>query len=162
MSQWTKLEIEQYLAALAKNDTHEIALYLFVVADIVDGSPRKPLPTGNTQVIAYLEQLVEDQRGCIVLWQEPQAIGELRWLAARVLACEYAYQGIETHIILEDVIQPTRSREIPPIHRNKTIDELVQYGVLPTKTEIIKPQDYAYCCSKDAVAERQKNQNQDA
>lgn len=88
-------------------------------------------------------------------------MGELRWLAARVLACEYAYQGIETPIILKDVVQPTSNDKIAEIHRRKTIDELIQQGLLPTKTEIIKPQDYAYCCSKEAIEERKRNQQQD-
>lgn len=163
MKQWTESDLNLYLRILAKNDTHDVAMSLFVVADIhreLQPLPQ-PMPTGNAKVITYLEQLVEDRRGCIVHFQEPEAFGELRWLAARVLACEYAYQGIETPIMLEDVVQPIRSYEIVPIHRTKTIDELMQQGRLPTQTEIIKPQDYADCCSKEAVEERKRNQDKD-
>jgi hypothetical protein len=44
---------------------------------------------------------------------------------------------------------------------DSTIEEIIQQGLLPTKTEIIKPQDYAYCCSKEAVEERKRNQHKD-
>lgn len=162
MKQWPESEINLYLRILESNDAHEIAGNLFHIAELDHPSQPEPLPTGNVEVIAYLEQLIEDRRGYfLILTRSTHTMGELRWLAARVLACEYAYQGIETPIILKDVVQPTSKYEIDEIHRRKKIDDLIQQRLLPTKTEIIKPQDYAHCCSKEAVEERIRNQNKD-
>jgi|GEM_PF-1843058 len=142
-----------------KNDVKEISLSLFVVANIDDEFPPKPLPTGHAAVVTYLEKLVEDRRGCVVYWREPCRYGELRWLAARVLACEYAYQGIEKPIMLENVVQPITLGDGRGLLELTKIDQLIEQGLLPTKTEIIKPQDYAYCCSKEAVEEIKRNQD---
>jgi hypothetical protein len=173
MDKWSEKELNWYLERLAKNDTREIALTLSNVAQIGREPKPQPVPTGNAEVITYLEQLVEeDRRMCIVDFRISYTFGELRWLAARVLACEYAYQGIEEPIILKDVVQPIRGykyaksdlyRKIEDINLqglvpNRTIEELIQQGLVPTKTEIIKPQDYAVCCSKEAVEARRRNQ----
>jgi hypothetical protein len=161
MPLWKESELNWYLERLASNDTHGLALTLFVVADLGGESQPQPVPTGNAKVITRLEQLVEDHRLCVVNHIIPYTYGEMRWLAARLLACEYAYQGIEKPIILKDVIQPIRDIEIVRIAHPKpaNLDELIQQGLVPTKTEVIKPQDYAACCSKEAVEERRLNQD---
>jgi hypothetical protein len=163
MQEWTESELNWYLERLATNNIQDVARTLFVVAQIGREPQPQPVPTGNAQVITYLEQLAEDDRWCVVDWRIPYAFGELRWLAARLLACEYAYQGIEKPIILKDVIQPIRQVEIGRIvqyyNLTMTFDELMQQGLVPRKTEIIKPQDYAACCSKEAVEARRRNQD---
>ena len=160
MQEWTESSLKWYLETLSGNDTRDIAQALYLVAELDTKS--QPTPTGNAKVVAYLEQLVEDNRLCTVDWIIPYTYGELRWLAARVLACEYAYQGIEKPIMLKNVVQPIRGFDIARIAQGKdkpiTLEELVQQGLVPTKTEIIKPQDYAACCSKEAVEARRRNQ----
>jgi hypothetical protein len=163
MPLWKESELNWYLDRLAKNDARDTASALFTVAELGREFQPQPAPTGNAKVIAYLERLINDNRLCVVNWIIPYTYGEMRWLAARVLACEYAYQGIEKPIILKDVIQPIRDFEIARIaqqhHKIANLSELVQHGLVPTKTEIIKPQDYAACCSKEAVEERKLNQD---
>jgi len=160
MQEWTESLLNRYLERLASNDLRDIALDLFDIADLGSNRPQ-PVPTGNAKLITHLEQLLEDNRLCLVERRIPLAYGELRWLAARVLACEYAYQGIEKAIILKDVIQPIRDDEIARIAYPKPaiLAELVQQELVPRKTEIIKPQDYVACCSKEAVEERRRNQD---
>lgn len=163
MSLWTESGINWYLERLASNDAWKISGALYTVADIGRLPQPQPTPTGNAEVITYLEQLIEDNRLCPVDWRIPYAFSELRWLAARVLACEYAYQDVEKPIILEDVVQPIRRSDAYSIalsHR-VNLQELFEQGRLPTKTEIIKPQDYAYCCSKEAIEERKRNEIED-
>jgi len=161
MYQWTESDLKRYLETLEKNDTRDVAKILFTMAGLDMETLSPFIPTGNAKIIAYLEQLIEDRRGYVISWEIPSGVGELRWLAAQALACEYAYQGIETPIILKDVFIPTRDYETDPTHRDKTIDERIQQGLLPTKTEIIKPQDYVNCCSKEAVEKRKRKQNSD-
>lgn len=164
MQEWTDEELNWYLERLANNDAHAIAGALFQVAELHRELQRQPVPTGNAKVITHMEQLLEDHRWCIVEWIYPYAYGELRWLAARVLACEYAYKDIKKPIILKDVIQPIRLAEIDGIkeyYQITTLKELLQQELLPTKTEIIKPQDYAHCCSKEAVEKRRQNQDKE-
>ena len=163
MREWTESEINWYLEALAKNDTHDLARALFQIALLIRPYPF-PVPTGNKQVVEYLEQLVKDRRGCVVDWRTPHTFGELRWLAARVLACEYAFLGIEEAIILKDVVQPLRNWEFFPRDKKyqgvkMTFDELIQAAIFPTKTEVIYPQKYAWCCTKEAVEVRRRNQH---
>src|SRR5687767_14185155 len=129
MDKWTESELNWYLEHLASDDTWNLALTLSTVAQIGREPKPQPTPTGNAQVIAYLEQLVEDDRWCVVDHRIPYAYGEMRWLAARLLACEYAYQGIETPIILKDVIQPIRDVESGrQYYRTMTIAERIKYG----------------------------------
>lgn len=158
MWQWNEALLDWYLGKLTTNDTTEVANTLWVIAQL--GRPKpQPLPTGNSEVIAHLEQLIKDNRNCIVDWMTPPSWGELRWLASRVLACEYAYLGVEKTIILKDVIQPISDLNLYNIsqeHQIQSLDELIQRGHLPTKTEIIDPQDYCEWCSKEAVEKRQK------
>jgi len=165
MDKWTESELNWYLERLARNDARDIASALFQIAQLSRPPQPEPVPTGNAQVIAYLEQLIEDRRECPVDWRIPFAFGELRWLAARVLACEYAYQGIEKPIILKDVVQPIRNWGFviydERYRENMTFDDFIQHGLLPTKTEIIKPQDYAACCSKEAVERRRNEQKKE-
>jgi hypothetical protein len=103
------------LERLGTNDAWKIANALYLAADLGRKPQPEPAPTGNTEIITYLEQLVEDNRLCPVDWRIPYAFGELRWLAARILACEYIYQGIKTSIVLQDAIQPIRNIEIAMI-----------------------------------------------
>ncbi|MEM9954624.1 MAG: hypothetical protein AAF846_23645 [Chloroflexota bacterium] len=158
MKQWTEEDIEYYLEILERNDPNDLANLFFVILQF-NRIPPHPVPTGNTNIITGLEKLLEDRR----LWTDlhhniilEEVYGEMRWLAARVLACEYAYQGIETPIVLKDVIQPINSSEIDRISDDKSasLTELVERGLIPRKTETIKPQDYYECSSKEAIAER--------
>lgn len=122
-----------------------------------ESQPQSVTPTGNSKVIDHLERLVEDHRWTIVDWHIPPTYGELRWLVARILACEYAYQGIKTLIILEDMIRPAKLREITIIKKRLKIshvDKVIEHRLLPTTTEIIRPQDYCKWCSQEAVEKR--------
>ncbi len=161
MSLWKESSLKLYLESLASNDFEDISSALYHVADLRSVPQPQSVPTGNTEIITYLEQLIEDTRLCLLDRRIPYIYGELRWLAARVLACEYAYQGIETPIILKDVIQPIRRSDASRIaFPNQTdLQELFEQGRLPTKTEIIKPQYYAYCCSKEAVEKKKTESN---
>lgn len=165
MQEWTESELNWYLGKLASDDAEAIAGALYVVAEIHMRSQAMPVPTGNAKVIARLEQLLEDRRVCKVgpygSYISGVVLGELRWLAARALACEYAYLGIDKTITLKDVLQPMWNYEIVSIDPKKTIKELVQQGLVPRKTEIIKPQDYAHCCTKEAVEKRRQNQDEE-
>jgi len=156
---WSESDLNWYLESLASDDTDKISLALFQASDLGRGPEPEPMPTGNAKIVTYLEQLIKDKRLCPVNWLIPHAWGELRWLAGRVLACEYAYQDIEIPIILKDVIQPRKDFDLSRV--NLSIEELVQRGWLTRKTEIIKPQDYAYCCSKEAVEKRKREQDSD-
>ena len=160
MRQWTTSEVKSYLRSLEENDTHDLAMSLCLVTETDRRPQPQPVPTGNEMIVSYLEQLVEDRRACVVDRITPYKFGEMRWLAARALACEYAYLGIENPIILEDVVQPMRRSEAAGINPYKTIHDLIRQRLLPTKTEIILPQDYVDCCSKESVEERKRNQDQ--
>ncbi|MEM9952849.1 MAG: hypothetical protein AAF846_14675 [Chloroflexota bacterium] len=159
MQKWTESELGWYLQTLEENDTYRLALALSGIAKI--STLDQPVPTGNSKVINHLEILIEDNRMCMVNSTIPPSYGEMRWLAARILACEYAYLGIKKSIVLENVVQPIKGRELDRISPDKpmTLDERAKAGLLPTKTEIINPQDYVDCCSKEAVGERRRNQN---
>lgn len=161
MQQWTESQINSYLETLASNNTHEISLTLHGLAELDREPQPQPVPTGNAKVISHLEQLIEDHQVCVVKFRVPYTYGEMRWLAARVLACEYAYQGIEEAIILKDVIQPVTDADIVDIANDisASLKELIRRGIEPRTTEIIKPQDYVYCCSKEAVEERIRKQD---
>lgn len=162
MRKWTESEIISYLNMLESGNIDDIAGTLFYNAELSYPYEPEPMPTGNAKVIAYLEKLIEDRRGyLLILTRTTYVIGELRWLAAHMLACEYAYQGIDTPIILKDVVQPITKYDIYEAPPRKKINDLIQQGLLPTKTEIVKPQDYADCCSKEAIETRLQNQKKD-
>ena len=93
--QWSKSDIDEFLRVLTANETRDVALTLFSVAELDRKPQPQPVPTGDARIVAFMERLVNDRRFCIVDWQIPPAYGELRWLAARVLACEYAYENIK-------------------------------------------------------------------
>ena len=163
MGNWSESELNWYLKCLTSGE--DLALALSTVAKI--GMDTPPMPTGDTRVIKRLELFVEARDvWCIVDWRVGFASGfthgELRWLAARILVCEYAYAGIDTPIILEDVVQPFKGVERGNLvmQHQMTFEELVEQGLMPHKTEIHKPKDYAWCCSKEAVEERIRNQQQ--
>jgi len=162
MQEWTESDLNWYLETLESANTKDIAGALSTIAAFDAKLQPQPIPTGNDKIVKYLEQLVEERQWCClgmgISFIHSFAYGELRWLAARLLACEYAYASIDKPIILKDVVQPIRDHESARIDPYKTKYELFQEGLLPTKTEIIKPQDYADCCSKEAV-ERRLNQD---
>ena len=156
MKEWTEARLKWYLENLATNDIEKISQALFIVAQMKGLDHAEPVPTDNTRVIAYLERLVEDRSGCIIIWRIPYVYGEIRWLAARLLACEYAYRGIEKPIILKDVIQPIES--YGETYSLNALNRNIVQGLLPTTTEIIRPQDYCEWCSKEAIEKRQRKQ----
>ena len=163
----SKSSTNELINVLKSGDAYHIASSLFHISglDLVgfdrESQPQPVTPTGNSEVIAHLEQLVEDRRWTIVDWHIPESYGEIRWLAARVLACEYAYRGIKTSIVLEDVVQPIKRRELTKIREELEVSHMnvvIEQRLMPKKTEIIRPQDYCEWCSKEAIEKRQHEQ----
>ncbi|MEO1643554.1 MAG: hypothetical protein AAFR67_00090 [Chloroflexota bacterium] len=157
MSKWIQSELNYFIKILRANDPNDIAMWLLHYSDMGEGSEPHPIPTCNDQVIYYLEKLLEDRRPCAITDRAPYDYGELRWLAARALACEYAYRGIDTPIILEEVAMPVSQRELGGLDN---FSNRIQSGQVQTKTEIIDPQDWCKWCCKEAVEEQQCNEEE--
>ena len=148
---WQDSDTVEFLRALVIDERRNLSTWLYSLVDF-------PEPRGNKYVISYLEHLIEDRRGCLVIWRVPFYWGEMRWLAARVLAYEYALLGINKCLVLEDVVIPVEDIEIitlasrhslsfdhvedPQSRFAMKVDDLIRCGLLPTTTELINPIDF--------------------
>lgn len=155
MTRWTESNLGKFIDMLKSNDLEEVA---WVLTYYMDGHGYyNPEPIGNDEIISYLKHLIEDQRLCKVNWGFPSRWGELRWSAARVLACEYAYKGIDTPIILKDVLKPVTLEGFGTL---SYLINRIEKGLMPTVTQVIRPQEWCELCCKEAV-EKRLQQNKD-
>ncbi|MEO1288489.1 MAG: hypothetical protein AAFV93_12035 [Chloroflexota bacterium] len=151
MHSWSQKDISEFINVLKKNTLQEVAQALYYHTEVGRVTNPQPTPTGSNEVIGYLEKLIEDHRVCVVDRVFPQMYGELRWLAARCLACEYAYKGIKTSIVLEDVMQPIREDRFNGLD---DLEKRIQNRLIVTKTEVIQSQDWYELCCKEVIEER--------
>ena len=68
------------------------------------------MPTADERVLPYLEPLLDDNSPCLL--GIPYIFGEIRWLAAKVLASERAALGIGTPVHVPNVVRPVDTMEI--------------------------------------------------
>ncbi len=67
-------------------------------------------PAADERVLPYLEQLLHDKSACLL--GIPYIFGEVRWLAAKVLASERAALGINRLVYVPNVVRPVDTMEI--------------------------------------------------
>jgi len=157
---WIETDLQEYKNVLMKNDRDDVAHWLSLVY-------RSQIPTGKTEIIDQLLNLIDDRRGYMITWAKPSYWGEIRWLATHVLACEYAYIDFSWKYTLKDVVKPiiteTEIFELIYLHglspgSQKTehlLDQLIEKKLAPTYTITVDTKNYANC-SKDAVEQRIK------
>lgn len=94
-------ERSEVLAALRSPEVEERAAML---KDLLHN------PTGDVQVRAAVEALLEDHAPCVV--QIPLRIGEVRWLAARALAAERSAGGVAEPVVVKGIVRPLEVGEL--------------------------------------------------
>ncbi|MCA0456128.1 MAG: hypothetical protein LCI00_19275 [Chloroflexi bacterium] len=122
--------VEELRETVKNDDVEELAIHL--------RSLREWFATGDLEMIALLESLMDDTRLCIV--DIPYYIGEIRYLAAQALRYERSKAVIKIPIERQ-IMHPMQVGEIAELARKYGINEtrafnklkkLVELDVVPT------------------------------